>query len=194
MLGVMSGEEEPTPIGGMLERSRAGLSLADEVSPWLYDELRRLAARQLGRERPDHTLSPTALVHEAYLRLVGDAQLDWKERSHVLAAAAGAMRRVLVDHARRHGAAKRGRGWRRITLDETVAADRPEVEFLDLNNALEKLAKLDERGARIVELRFFAGLTLDETAEAIGVSRRTVASDWAMARSWLSRELSARAE
>jgi RNA polymerase sigma factor (TIGR02999 family) len=155
----------------------------------MYDQLRRLAAAQLARERPEHTLTPTALVHEAYLRLVGDTHLDHKDRAYVLAAAANAMRRVLVDHARGRGAAKRGQGWQRITLDEALAEDRREIEFLDLNRALDKLATLDERGARIIELRFFGGLTLDETAEVLGVSRRTIASDWAMARSWLSREL-----
>lgn len=181
------------PISSILERSRAGVPLVDEVLPWMYDQLRRMAAGQLSRERPEHTLTPTALVHEAYLRLVGDTHLDQTDRAHVLAAAASAMRRVLVDHARGRGAAKRGKGWQRITLDEAIADNRREVEFLDLNRALDKLAALDERGARIVELRFFGGLTLDETADVLGVSRRTVASDWAMSRSWLSRELAPRA-
>jgi RNA polymerase sigma factor (TIGR02999 family) len=180
--------DEP-PIRCILERSQAGGPLIDEVLPWMYDQLRRLAAAQLARERPEHTLTPTALVHEAYLRLVGDTHLDHKDRAYVLAAAANAMRRVLVDHARGRGAAKRGQGWQRITLDEALAEDRREIEFLDLNRALDKLATLDERGARIIDLRFFGGLTLDETAEVLGVSRRTIASDWAMARSWLSREL-----
>jgi len=178
------------PITTILQRSRSGVPLVDQVLPWMYDQLRRLAAAQLANERAEHTLTPTALVHEAYLRLVGDTHLDQGDRSLVLAAAASAMRRVLVDHARKRGSVKRGGGWQRITLDEAIADGRREIEFLDLNRALEKLATLDERGARIVELRFFGGLTLDETAEALGVSRRTVASDWAMSRSWLSRELS----
>jgi RNA polymerase sigma factor (TIGR02999 family) len=182
----------PAPITRILEGMHEGDPLADLTFPWMYDELRRLAAAQLHRERPEHTLSPTALVHEAYLRLVGNVHLEWKSRSDVLIAAASAMRRVLVDHARRRGAGKRGKGWRRIELEDASLAGSPcTFDFLDLNAALEKLAALDERGARVVELRFFAGLTLDEIAEAVGVSRRTVAGDWAAARSWLSRELSA---
>jgi RNA polymerase sigma factor (TIGR02999 family) len=188
----MAARKEPAPITRILGRTQAGEPLADQIFPWMYDELRRLAAVQLNRERPEHTLSPTALVHEAYLRLVGNVQLEWKNRADVMVAAASAMRRVLVDHARRRGAGKRGKGWRRIELeDATLAANRCTFDFLDLNAALEKLAALDERGARVVELRFFAGLTLDEIADAVGMSRRTVAGDWAAARSWLSRELSA---
>ncbi|HPF37138.1 MAG TPA: sigma-70 family RNA polymerase sigma factor [Phycisphaerae bacterium] len=156
----------------------------------VYQELRRLAAEYLQRERPDHTLQPTALVHEAYVRLSELDRIEWRDRTHFYAAAAGAIRRVLVDHARRRKAAKRGGGWRQITLSGLGSdADAPEIDVLALDEALGKLAALDERKARVVELRFFAGMTIDETARSLGVGTTTVEDDWAFAKSWLRRAL-----
>jgi RNA polymerase sigma factor (TIGR02999 family) len=161
-----------------------------ELLPLVYDELRRLAASYLRRERADHTLQPTALVHEAYLKLV-DQRLDrWQNRSHFFGIAAQAMRRILVDHARAHDAAKRGAGVERVTLDEhALLGESSSIDLIALDEALTRLATLDPRQARIVELRFFAGLEVDETARVLDVSPATVKRDWAMARAWLHREL-----
>jgi RNA polymerase sigma factor (TIGR02999 family) len=164
----------------------AGALLAEA----LYPELRRLAAALMRRERQNHTLQPTALVGEAFLRLVDQSSIDWRDRTHFLGIAARVMRQVLVDHARRHGAVKRGAGVQLITLDENVSGSAGPVELLLVNDALDRFALLDERGARVVEMRVFGGLTMDEIAGALGVSKRTVDSDWAMARMWLARELS----
>jgi RNA polymerase sigma factor (TIGR02999 family) len=170
---------------------------AEELFPLVYDELRRLAGAYMAREHPGHTLQPTALVHEAYLRLVDQTRTGFKGRTHFLAVGAHVMRRLLIDHARRRGAAKRGLGWRRVTLDTGREASRAEAlgaeELLSLDAALDRLAELDEREARIVTLRFFAGLDVEEVAQAIGVSKRTVESDWRHARAWLRVELSQRA-
>jgi len=162
----------------------------DQLLPVLYQELRSLAARYLGGERSGHTLQPTALTHEAYLRLAGQRDAAWEGRSHFLAVAARAMRSVLVDHARRKKAQKRGGGQAAVSLDTTsiMAGGRP-VEFDDLDRALVDLAKLSARQAQIVELRYFAGLTIEETAAALGISPVTVKRDWALARAWLYREL-----
>jgi RNA polymerase sigma factor (TIGR02999 family) len=156
----------------------------------LYPELRRLAAGLMRRERQDHTLQPTALVGEAFLRLVDQSRIEWKDRTHFLGIAARVMRQILVDHARRHGAAKRGAGAQLITLDDNLSGSAGPVELLLVNDALDRFAVLDERGARVVEMRVFGGLTVDEIAGALGVSKRTVDNDWAMARMWLARELS----
>ena len=158
----------------------------DRLVPQLYDELRALAAREMRRERAGHTLQPTALVHEAYLRLARENQVDWKRRSQFLAIAARNIRQILINHANARGAAKRGGGAARVTLS-TVAflAGEPEVELLDLDAALRDLHDLDERQARVVELRFFGGLSVEEAAEVLGVSPRTVKSDWRFARAWL---------
>jgi RNA polymerase sigma factor (TIGR02999 family) len=157
----------------------------------LYGELRALAGDFLRRERSDHTLQPTALVHEAWIRLSAEAGSPWDNRARFFAIAAQAMRRILIDHARRKQADKRGGGAQRITLvtDITPPLDSADVDLLALDEALDRLAALDERQARVVELRFFAGLTVDEVAEALDVSARTVAGDWRLARAWLSREL-----
>jgi len=167
---------------------------AEELMALVYDELRRLAARFLGGERKDHTLQPTALVHEAYLRLVDQTRVDWRGRTHFIAIGARMMRRLLIDHARRRGSAKRGDGWQRVTLAEPAAgaggSDLDPSRMLDLHEALERLSAFDERQARVVELRFFGGLTTGEIAEALGVSTRTVEGDWTHARAWLRRELS----
>jgi len=158
----------------------------------LYSELRALAGNFLRRERADHTLQPTALVHEAWMRLAAQAGSPWSNRAQFFALAAQAMRRILIDHARRKQAAKRGGGMLSITLTPgiTPLTDTSDVDLLSLDDALCRLADLDPRQARMVELRFFAGLTVDEVAETLDVSARTVASEWRLARAWLSRALS----
>jgi len=172
---------------------RASASAA-ELFPLVYDELRRLAGSFMAREQAGHTLQPTALVHEAYLRLVDQTRTGFKGRTHFLAVGAKVMRRLLIDHARKRGAAKRGLGWRRVTLGPTCEASRAEAlsaeDLLSLDAALDRLAELDEREAQVVTLRFFGGLNMDEVAEAVGVSKRTVESDWRHARAWLRVELS----
>ncbi|HEX7050198.1 MAG TPA: sigma-70 family RNA polymerase sigma factor [Longimicrobiales bacterium] len=161
-------------------------STVDRIMPWVYDELRAVAHRHLRAEPAGHTLGTTALVHEAYLKLVDQTRADWRDRAHFFAIASRAMRRILVDYARAHGAAKRGGGRRRIPLDraELAVEERADV-LLALNEALEQLAALDERQSRVVECRFFGGLTEAETAEALGVTTRTVRRDWVKARAWL---------
>ena len=163
---------------------------AEELFPLVYEELRRLA-RSYFRGRKDQTLQPTAVVHEAYLRLVDQTAGGWKDRAHFVAVAATAMRQVLVDAYRRRQAAKRGGDWRKISLDKAAgAADSgEEVDFLELEEALARLSALDERQARVVELRFFGGLTMDEIVHVLGVSKTTVEGDWRMARAWLTSAL-----
>ena len=165
----------------------------DRLLPLVYDELHRIAHRHLALEHVGHTLVTTALVHEAYLRLVDQTRVRWVDRSHFFAVAARVMRRVLVDYARRYRAAKRGAGARPVDLDavEVPLAERSE-SLIALDEALERLADLNPRLSRIVECRFFAGMTEEETAEALGVTERTVRRDWVKARGWLSRELEVR--
>jgi len=159
---------------------------ASVLAPLVYDELRKLAAAYLGRERPEHTLQPTALVHEAFLRLVDAEGLEPRDQAHFLAIAANVMRRVLVEHARAKATEKRGGNARRITLQSGVAAAfGDEVDFLALEEALVALAALDARQARVVEMRFFGGLSVEETAEVLGVSKRSVEADWTLARAFL---------
>jgi RNA polymerase sigma factor (TIGR02999 family) len=161
---------------------------AAELLPLVYDELRKLAAARLTEEKPGQTLQPTALVHEAYLRLVGDQAFD--NRGHFFAAAAEAMRRILVDQARRKRADKHGGGWHRLdVLDAELAVDSAGEDLLAVNEALTKLAARDPDGARLVELRFFAGLTLEQAAAALRLPERTAYRQWAYARAWLRREL-----
>ena len=164
---------------------------AARLFPIVYDELRRLAASALRRERADHTLQPTALVHEAFLRLVDVPDAQWHDRGHFVAVAARAMRRVLVDHARGRNALKRGSAEVRVPIDDVdvPSGQAGDVDLVALDDALGRLAAVDERQARIVELRFFGGLTVEETAALIGSSPRTVKRDWHMARAWLRREL-----
>lgn len=162
--------------------------------PLVYDELRRLAASYLRRERPGQTLQATALVHEAYVRLIGEKTQNWQNRTHFLAIAALSMRQILVQRARARNAAKRGGGPERITIDEQLlpAAETggPDgVDIIALDAALDRLAALSERQAKIVELRYFGGLGVEEAAEAVGVSPATVKRDWTLARAWLKREL-----
>ena len=156
----------------------------------IYDELKRLASGQMRRERANHTLQPTALVHEAYLKLVDNEQVSWEGRAHFYAVAARAMRQILIDHARRAGAVKRGGEWKQVTFQEELTPDLGrEFDLFDLHDALEKLGRLDPALARMVEVRFFGGLTLDEAAVVLGVSRRKVAKDWSFCRLWLAAEL-----
>lgn len=163
---------------------------ASKLMPLVYDELRALAARHLRSERVNHTLQPTALVHEAYLKLIDQTRVNWQGRTHFFAVGAQIIRRILVDHARQRKRRKRGGGAARVTLDDAVAlAPQRDEEILALDEALEKLAKLDARQAQVVELRFFGGLSVKEVAEQLKVSTRTVEGDWTMARAWLLREL-----
>lgn len=158
--------------------------------PLVYDQLRRQAAHQLRRERPGHSLSPTAVVHELYLRLVPQERASWVNRAQFFAVASRLIRRVLVDHARARRTAKRAGGWQRVTLaDDLADAGAPDLDLLALDRALEELAALDSRRARLVELRYFGGLSLDETAAALGVSAATVSREWQLARAWLHRRL-----
>jgi len=172
------------------EWSRGNRTALTQLLPLVYAELRRVAARQLRRERPDHTLQPTALVNEAYLRLVDQRQVDWQNRAHFFGVAAQVMRRILVDHARRHRASKRGDGVRCVSIDEAkdVAAAN-EMPILALDHALGRLETLDADLARIVELRAFGGLTIDEAAHVLSVSPSTAKRDWRTAKAWLTREL-----
>lgn len=162
----------------------------DQLLGIVYDELRRQAARYLRRERPDHTLQPTALVHEAYLQLIDQSRVSWENRAHFFGAAARLMRRVLVDHARAHQAEKRGSGEEKLALDEAIAVpENKDLNILALNDALEELARLDEQQSRIVELRYFGGLSIEETATITGVSPATVKREWAMAKVWLHNQI-----
>jgi len=165
----------------------------DEVLPLVYEELRAIATRYMRRERPNHTLQATALVHDAFLNLVDQTRVEWQDRAHFFAIASQAMRRILVDHARARAAARRGGGVRAVSLDETVVlGSEPPLgpeDLLSLDAALSDLAVLDPRQARIIELRYFAGLTIEETAEAAGISPATVKREWALARAWLHRRL-----
>jgi RNA polymerase sigma factor (TIGR02999 family) len=162
----------------------------DKLIPLVYDELHQIARRYLRRERPDHTLQTTALVHEAYLRLVDHKKADWQTRIHFFAAAAQLMRHILVDYARAHQAHKRGGGTCKVTFDGGMATTREKgADLLALDAALDTLATLDLQQSRVVELRVFGGLTVEETAEALEISPRTVKRDWSMAKAWLRRQI-----
>jgi len=163
---------------------------ADQLMAEMYGELRTLARRYLDRERPGHTLQPTALVNEVYLKLVDQSEVDWKGRTHFFALGAQVMRRVLVDHARRKGRAKRGGGLQRAAVDVSLISARSAADVLAVHEAIEDLGKLDPRQARIVELRFFGGLSVAEVAEVLGLAQRTVEAEWTMIRAWLRRRLS----
>ncbi len=167
----------------------------DQLTPVVYDELRRLAASYMRRERQDHTLQSTALVNEAYLKLVDQKNVVWQNRAHFFGIAAQMIRRILVDHARAHKAEKRGGGAGVLSLDEAIGVpERRDVEVLALNDALTRLTEMDPQQGRIVELRFFTGLSIEETAEVVGVSPATVKREWAAARAWLFREISRKPE
>ena len=177
-------------VTDLLLQMRSGDAHAiDQLFPVVYDELRRLAHAQLRRERPGHTLGTTGLVHETYMRLIDQTRVEWRDRGHFLGIAALAMRRILVDYARRNRAARRGGGSVRFTLEADVpAAERGEM-LLALDEALERLAGLDQRLSRVVEYRYFGGLTEQETADVLGVTRRTVQRDWTKAKGWLYLEM-----
>lgn len=179
-------------VTAILNRVREDKSSAyGALLPLVYDELKGLAAAYLRKERVGHTLQPTALVHEAYLRLVDQKGVDIQNRKHFLAVAARAMRQILIDYARRYRAAKRGGDRLRITLDEALAPDKkPDVDLIALDDALTELEKMDERKSRVVELRFFGGMTNEEAAHVLDVSPKTSEADWYMARAWLRRSMS----
>jgi RNA polymerase sigma factor (TIGR02999 family) len=175
----------------LIDLSRGDRAALDRLLPAVYDHLHRLAERELRRERGDHTLSPTALVHEAYLKLVQLEGISWQGRSHFFGACAQVMRRILISYARMHGAEKRGgRDREMVPLENAIVAatERPD-DLVALDEALSRLAALNERQAKVVECRFFGGMDVDQTAEVLGISRATVKRDWATARAWLNREL-----
>ena len=188
---TLSPVADASDVTQLLIASRAGESGAlDRLMPLLYDELHRLAAARLRSERADHTLQATALVNEAWLKLVQQREQSWANRAHFLAIAATVMRRVLVNHAEARRAEKRGGGRAPITLTETAAVvETRAADLLDVDAALQRFAELDPEKARLVELRFFAGLTDEEAAQVLGVSTRTVERHWRLARAWLRREL-----
>jgi len=175
----------------LLEKFEPGDRQAEEqLFADVYTELHAIAAKYLHRERNSHTLQPTALVHEAYLKLVGQSRVDWQGRAHFLAAAAHAMRQILVDHARRHRAAKRGGNQHRIALDDNLVIEsHRNLDLLAIEDALTKLAKLDSRQAQMIELRFFGGLSIAEVAKVMAMSKRSVEREWTMVRAWLRQEL-----
>lgn len=174
----------------MTEGDRSG-QVAD-LLPAVYTELRQVADRLMRRERREHTLQPTALVHEAYLKLARQDRFRWHDREHFVAIAARAMRQVLVNHAESRGAQKRGSGWQRVDLDRwMVLFEERSTDVLALDEALIRLSEIDESAAEVVEVRFFGGLTMEETARVLGRSKRSIERDWAFARAWLRRELCA---
>jgi len=181
----------PPGVSELLVRWRGGDGEAlDSLIPLLYGELRKLARAYLRRERPDHTLQSAALVHEAYVRLAGDASLNCENRTHFFGVAARLMREILVDHARTRAAAKRGAGISDVTLNEALSIPQQQnVDLILLDDALRRLALLDERQCQIVELRFFAGLSIEDTSEALDISAATVSREWMTARVWLRHEL-----
>lgn len=186
--------KNPANVTQLLERVKGGdNSATDALFPVVYDELRQLATKYLAGERSGHTLQPTALVNEAYMRLLGPSNATWENRAHFFGAAARAIRRILTDHARTKGALKRGGAADRLPLEEiedSIRVDDDAPDFVRIDAALEKLAKLDAQKAKVVELRYFGGLTVEQTALALGVSPSTVARDWQFARLWLHRALS----
>jgi RNA polymerase sigma factor (TIGR02999 family) len=190
-----SAAEEPdrgTTTDLLVAARGAGDGALERLLPVVYDELRRLAASYLKKEAHGHTLQPTALAHEAWLRMVDATRVDWRDRAQFLAIAARMMRHVLVDHARAKKAAKRGGGQERVTMvDAAAPAGASALDVLDVDDALEELGRMDPRKARVVELRFFGGLTEQEAAHALGVSATTVEDDWRFARAWLHRRLGA---
>lgn len=175
----------------LMQWSQGDDQALDQLTPLIYQDLRRLASYLLRGERPQHTLQPTALVNEAYLRLANDNKVTWQNRNHFFAVAARVMRHILVDYARFHQRAKRGGGVALLPLDEVfVFAPEASSDLLALNDALDRLGQLDPRKARVVELRFFGGLTVEETADVLQLSPNTILRDWNMAKAWLKREIS----
>src|SRR5215207_9546010 len=180
--------QEPQEITQMLlELTDGNEEVVNQILPHIYDELRRLASSYLRRERSNHTLQPTALVHEAYMKLIDQKQVQWQNRAHFFGIAAQVMRRILMDHARKHSAGKRGGEAEKLPLEEEIliVSHDKSADLIALDDALESLAKFDEQKARIVELRYFGGLSIEETAEVIGVSVPTINRQWRMAKAWL---------
>ena len=188
------GGVSPKPVTELLRRWRHGDSTAlEELLPLVYNELRRIAEHQFRRERPNHTLQPTALVHEVYLKLVDQHSIEWQNRAQFFGVAAQLIRRILVDHVRNQRTAKRGAGTLTLTLDDAVSEPaRQDIDLIKLDDALLSLSRKDEQQSRVVEMRFFGGLSIEETAEALGVSPSTVKRDWAAAKAWLYRDMSTR--
>ena len=187
----LTGMSTPRSITALLgDWSRGNQNALNQLLPHVYAELRRIAARQLRSERADHTLQPTALVHEVYLRLIDQRHVDWRDRAHFFGVAAQVMRRILVDHARRHSADKRGDGIQWVSVDDAkeVAASG-DLPLLALDHALDRLEKVDPQLAKIVELRAFGGLTIDEAAHVLKVSPSTAKREWRTAKAWLNREI-----
>lgn len=182
---------EKTDVTQLLSSAQAGSREAlDELLPLVYDELRRVAGSHLRNERADHTLQATALVNEAYLRLLEQREVDWQNRLHFFSIASEMMRRILVNYAVQRSAKKRGDGAARIELDEAASyGEQPDFDLVSLDDALKTLAKLDAQQARIVELRFFGGLTIEETAQVLGISDSTVKREWRMAKAWLKTKI-----
>lgn len=181
----------PKDVTALLQQiSNGNKDAVEELVPLLYNDLRRMAAYYLRRERREHTLQPTALVHEAYLRLLDQKHVQWQNRSHFFGVAAQLMRRILVDYARSHQAAKRGGALPKIPLERAIVAQKEQpADLVALDETLTRLASIDPQQARIVELRVFGGLTIEETAELLGASPATVKRDWSMAKAWLRREM-----
>ncbi len=184
-------DRSPAAVASLVDGARQGDEQAlATLLPLVYDELRRLAASYLRRERPGQTLQPTALVHDAYLRLLQDSQLSWQNRAHFFGIAARSMRQILIERARARHAAKRGGNQVRVTFDPgLIVAARQPIDFEALDDALTRLAALDLELARVVEVRFFGGLSIEETAEAMGISPATVKRRWTLAKAWLARDL-----
>jgi RNA polymerase sigma-70 factor (ECF subfamily) len=186
---MMPSPQEITQM--LIDWQNGNQTALDKLMPHVYDELRRLAHRYMNRDRPGHTLQTTALVNEAYLRLADQKNVNWQNRAHFFALAAQVMRHLLVDHARRHRYAKRGGGARQVTLDEgALVSPERGAELLALDEALSRLSDIDPRKSQIVELRYFGGLSVEETAEVLGVAEITVKREWGKAKAWLYRELS----
>ena len=186
---VKEGGENITEL--LVGYGRGDKEALDKLMPIVYDELRRQAARYLRREQPGHTMQTTALIHEAYVRLVDQRNVQWQNRAHFFGIAAQMMRRILVDHARTKKRAKRGGSAVKVSLaDATIPVKEQDLDVVALDEALNRLAEIDEQQSRVVELRFFSGLTVEETAEVMHISPATVKRDWSMAKAWLHRELS----
>jgi len=186
----VTGEESASPTELLLAWGRGEEAALERLMPLVHSELHRLARHYMARERPDHTLQPTALVNEAYLRLMEISHVQWQNRAHFLAVAARVMRRILVDVARAHRNQKRGGGFERLELDETLASTERPIELVALDEALDRLKAINPRQSEVVELHFFGGLTLEEAADVLEISRDTVKRDWRFAKLWLLRELS----
>jgi RNA polymerase sigma factor (TIGR02999 family) len=177
----------------LIDWSKGDRAALDELIPLVQAELRRLARHYMARESPDHTLQTSALINEAYIRLIDQQEMRWQNRAHFFGVAAQVMRHILIDHARSHTYAKRGGGARKVPLEEAMIVNEKRAEELvALDDALKKLADLDPRKSRIIELRFFGGLSIEETAEALKISRITVTREWRSAKAWLRREMSPR--